>query len=137
MRTSSRGFTLIELMIVVAIIAILSAIAIPAYQDYVTRSQITAGLADITGGKSLFESQIVANNATVFTIEDIGLASSTPRCSTITMSYSQAGGGYIQCLLQGNPKVDGQTLRLDRNTSGEWTCTTTVAAAKYKPDGCS
>lgn len=133
----TKGFTLIELMIVVAIIAILAAIAIPAYQDYVARAQLTGGLADITGGKSLFESQVVANSASTFTLADIGLHAATPRCSTINMDFAPNSIGYIECTLNGSPKITGRTIRLERATSGLWTCQTTVAEDRYLPEGCT
>ncbi len=123
-------------MIVVAIISILAAIAIPAYQDYAIRSQLTAGLADITGGRSTFESQVIANSSTTFDINDLGLHTPTPRCD-ITMDPSHSAG-FLRCQLRGNPRIAGKTIELNRNSSGIWSCKVSAGIdAKYKPEGCS
>jgi type IV pilus assembly protein PilA len=133
---TQRGFTLIELMIVVAIIAILAAIAIPAYQDYVIRTQLGTGLYEITSGKSAFESYVVANNSSTFNVADIGLATNTPRC-TMSMDPTHVGG-FIRCTLKGHPLIASKTITIERNGSGTWNCLVSPGiAAKHIPEGCS
>jgi type IV pilus assembly protein PilA len=129
-----RGFTLIEMMIVVAIIAILAAIALPAYQNYVAKSQLTAGLADVRSGITGFESHVLVEDVTTFNLSDIGLNESTPRCS---LSMTPGDAGFIRCTLKGNPQVAGKTIELARFASGEWRCKVDAGIdSKLWPAGC-
>jgi type IV pilus assembly protein PilA len=138
-RSSIQGFTLIELMIVVAIIAILAAIALPAYQIYVARSQVTAGLADLRGGVVTYEEGIQnGNNAgSPANANAIGLPLNTVRCTAITPggTWTAISGQTIACTLAGNPNVAGKTLTLTRDSEGLWSCSTTVTAL-YRPSSC-
>lgn len=135
MRRNS-GFTLIELMIVVAIIAILAAIAIPMYQDYVAKSQLAAAFAEIRPGKTTVETIIQdSRDVSLINADYVGLKASA-RCSAVTAVVSGDGVGSLSCKVVGGPLVNEKNLHLRRAADGTWSCDGTEFEANIRPTGC-
>ncbi|WP_447935446.1 pilin [Stenotrophomonas lactitubi] len=133
---TQKGFTLIELMIVVAIIAILAAIATVVFQPYIIRTQLTAALADISPGKTLVETVIYqGRSASEVTPEFIG-GSQNAHCSVVEAELSDSGVGHISCTLKGHSALEGKDLILRRSAEGIWSCDGSAFEARYRPAGC-
>ncbi|HAS6307636.1 TPA: prepilin-type N-terminal cleavage/methylation domain-containing protein [Vibrio vulnificus] len=138
-----QGFTLIELMIVVAVIGVLAAIAVPQYQNYVKKSALGVGLANITALKTNVEDYIATEGSfpattagtpagftRLGTVEDLGdgkllLTPTSTGSKTGTIKYTFDAG-----------IISGSKIQIARDANGLWTCSTTLAS-EVAPKGCS
>ena len=154
---AQKGFTLIELMIVVAIIGILAAIAIPQYQDYIARSQVNRVMGETGSLKTSIEDCILNGRLTVgnaagecdpgatgSNLMQAGATANTAPGAVLPAGTSVPGVPAV--LIAATPIIStfgnnaaailqGDTLTWTRSANGSWACTSTVDA-EYIPNGC-
>ena len=139
MKRVQQGFTLIELMIVVAIIGILAAIALPAYQDYTKRAHVSEGLSLAAAAKTAVTEFYSTNNTWPTNNTSAGLASATDIKGNAVHSVEVDAS---EITITYNSKIDSTTSKtvvLKADASGgaiNWTCNTGTIEDKFLPANC-
>lgn len=140
MKQVQKGFTLIELMIVVAIIGILAAVAIPAYQDYTARAQASEAV-NLLGGLKTPVVEYFQTEGVPPTMSQMGnVTTSGKYVSSISASIASAVGTYTATFKASgvNANLSGATVQLvfDQSASEDFTCQAGTVSDDYLPSGC-
>lgn len=137
---SQSGFTLIEVMIIVVIIGILTAIGVIGYQNYIRKTQVMMVYEEINHYRIPYETLINGGvGVTGFSPNGLNMLEETKNCQfsvTVPMKDS-ATPNAVKCSIQNLPYLQEQTLSLDRTTDGKWQCKASAGIpAAYLPQAC-
>jgi len=134
--------SIIFIMWGIAMIGILAAIAIPAYQDYTIKSQATSALAEVVPGKvgfnlAVYERVTPTTDSTFAGFIGITATGGTYCDISLTAPTSTAAGTLVCTIKNANPLITSKVITLSRTSDGIWSCTTDITAAKHYPGSCT
>ncbi|OQX37072.1 MAG: hypothetical protein B0D91_07650 [Oceanospirillales bacterium LUC14_002_19_P2] len=138
------GFTLIELMIVVAIIGILAAVAIPQYQNYIARSEVATGIASVNATRTIIEDFVINDgvfpdgSASGQTLADLGIVQPANAVIELHQDGTTSSLGLVQLKFNASGTSAGSKSKLIQfsRTSTGWACTSNADGA-YVKKGCT
>lgn len=139
------GFTLIELMIVIAIIGIIASIALPTYQTYVAKAQVSEAISLLEGARSVVDDHVAQTGDFPDTLAELALLGVTRSglyVSNLGATNTGSGGGSIVATFRStnvSKPLRGRTVQFARSSEGRWTCTPGTSdplAPQYLPKAC-
>ncbi len=139
-RSMQKGFTLIELMIVVAIIGILAAVALPAYQDYTVRAKVSEVVLAASSGRTAVAEAVQVSGSGFPATTNLEIQSQSSKyVASVGYTSGTSTTGLVTATAQGDTAISGSTITLTgtmgTNAQVNWVCAGTILA-KYRPASC-